>query len=136
MLVQIEIPNEIIPLLKTRYKLTFLQKKSHVCNICWQGFDTEYEIHLHVYRYHTVLGTCPICKKERELEKHHYSYSEYHKNKLKNTIYLCDGCHGMQQCQLANTTMQKLIRKGIEIVYIGHMLGLISKEQVFPTINE
>ncbi len=61
-------------------------------------------------------GICPLCKKFRIIDQHHYSYKDFHKDPKANTEPLCENCHGKQQ------KIQKEIRNGIPQTYIGHNL--------------
>lgn len=86
------------------------------CKKCGLRFENIQLANSHS-KIHKSKGVCPICKNYEILEKHHYSYKDFLKDKQKNTLDLCNHCHGMQQ------RIQDLIRKGIEIIYIGHILS-------------
>lgn len=89
--------------------------KIHDCPVCWRVFDTNEKLITHMEK-HPKLGTCPICKKIRLLERHHWSYEDYEKDKKANTMRICNECHGHQ------TNVQKLIHAGTPVIYIGHII--------------
>ncbi len=85
--------------------------RCHKCNI---RFETKKLQQLHVQSHR--VGICPACKKEGLIDEHHYSYKDYDKDSTKNTMPLCNSCHGQQQ------NIQNMIRNGIPVTYIGHLI--------------
>lgn len=86
------------------------------CKKCGLRFSDITNLQTHS-KIHRTKGHCVICKKHKILEDHHYSYKDIEKDKKKNTIRVCNECHGMQQL------IQVKIRDGKPQTYIGHILN-------------
>jgi len=90
--------------------------KPYKCRTCDMRFENIQDQQRHV-KEHLPHGICPLCKKYKILEDHHYSYKDFGIDKKANTVKLCHSCHGYQ------TIVQKEIRSGIPQIYIGHNMS-------------
>ncbi len=101
--------------------------KPYKCKICNIRFENIQDQQKHIQEHR--LGICPMCKKVGLIEDHHFSYEDFELDKKKNTMKICNKCHGYQ------TLVQKFTRLGLKITYIGHLLNIHPKPDYFENLS-